>query len=675
MARRETFKNPYQERKLFVVRAMVAAFGVFLLLGVLAARMAYLQLASHDLFKTLSQENRVKVVAVPPPRGLIYDRNGVVLAENLPSYRLEITPSQVIDLEQTLSRLSQFMPIDESDLTRFRAEMQRREPFQPVALLFNLSDEEVADFAVNRHRFPGVDIVAHSSRRYPTQNLAAHAVGYVGRINEREQAVLDPNDYNGTSHIGKLGVESHYEELLHGAVGFQHVEINAQGRPLRVLDQTPPVPGSDLVLSLDSGLQRIAEAALGDANGAVVAVEPATGEVLALVSKPAYNPNLFVDGISHKDYGLLRDDPDRPLFDRSLSGQYPPGSTIKPFMALAGLEYGVTEASRTMWAGPYYQLPGDSRRYRDWKPEGHGTVNMALAIMRSADVYFYDLAHRLGIDRMHDFLVRFGFGEVTGIDSTGEARGLMPSSAWKRAARGQVWFPGETLSAGIGQGYMLTTPLQLAVATGTLAMRGRRVQPRLLHATRDPDTTSFKPVEGKALGAVQLNQAVFWDQVIGPMVDVTRNPRGTAYHVGHDAPYTIAGKTGTAQVFGLAQNEKYDAEKIAEKLRDHALFIAFAPAEAPRIAVAVVVENGGGGGRVAAPVARQVMDYWLLGSEPPLMAGHGDPDAAPAGAGSSHPGAAASHPQAGIDAVLPASGSGLHRQDREVPRAADEPRT
>jgi penicillin-binding protein 2 len=615
----EPFKNPHQERRLFAVRVVLAAFGTVLLVSLLVVRMANLQIVNHDHFKTLSQDNRVKLVAVSPPRGLIFDRNGVVLAENLPSYRLEITPSQVADLQDTLGRLANILPVSEADTRRFFADMQRKEPFQGIPILFNLSDESVSAFAVNRHRFPGVDIAAYASRRYPTRDLVAHALGYVGRISERELSELDPKDYNGTSHIGKVGVERYYENLLHGTAGFQHVEINAQGRPLRVLDEQPPVPGADLVLSLDAGLQRVAEQALGEKNGAVVAIEPASGEVLALVSKPAYDPNLFVDGISYADYGLLRDDPNRPLFNRALTGQYPPGSTIKPFMALAGLDYGVTQAARTMWAGPYFQLPGDSRKYRDWKREGHGTINLALAIMRSADVYFYDLAHRLGIDNMHAFLVRFGLGQITGLDSTGEASGLIPSPEWKRASRGQVWFPGETISAGIGQGYMLTTPLQLAAAVATLAMRGQRIQPRLLHASRDATNSAFQAAASQPLDAVQLKQTVFWDQVIGPMIDVTRNPRGTAYQIGHDAKYSIAGKTGTAQVFGLAQDEKYDEKTVAEKLRDHALFIAFAPAEAPRIAVAVVVENGGHGGSAAAPVARQVMDYYLR-SEPPLMA-------------------------------------------------------
>ncbi|MGH8501526.1 MAG: penicillin-binding protein 2 [Gammaproteobacteria bacterium] len=616
MAARETFRSPHDERRLFAARAAVAALATFGLLTALAGRMAFLQISNHEHFQTLSQDNRVKLIAVPPPRGLIYDRNGVVLAENLPSYRLEITPSQVSDLPATLRRLAEIIPISDGDISRFYANMRRQAQFQATPLLLNMNSEDVASFAINRHLFSGVDVAAHSSRRYPVQELAAHAVGYAGRINEAELRQLDPESYSGTSHIGKLGVEKYYESSLHGEPGFQHVEINAQGRPLRVLNQQLPKPGVDLVLSLDMGLQRVAARALGDANGAVVAIEPASGEVLALVSQPAYDPNLFVDGISYADYGLLRDDPDRPLFNRALAGQYPPGSTIKPFMGLAGLDYGVIAADRTMWAGPYYQLPGDSRRYRDWKPEGHGTVDLELAIMRSADVYFYDLAHRLGIDRMHDFLTRFGLGRVTGLDSTGEAGGIMPSSAWKRAARGQVWFPGETLSAGIGQGYMLVTPLQLAAATATLAMRGKQVRPRLLHAMQDSDTGSFRPVEIAPAGVIELRQEAFWNQVIGPMVEVTRNPRGTAYHIGQDAQYTIAGKTGTAQVFGLAQDEKYDETKVAEELRDHALFIAFAPADAPRIAVAVIVENGGGGGRVAAPVARAVLDYHLLQQDP-----------------------------------------------------------
>ncbi|MEN8130703.1 MAG: penicillin-binding protein 2 [Pseudomonadota bacterium] len=615
MAFPDTIKNPQVEQQLFANRAIFAAGFIILLLMLLLGRMIYLQIISHEHFTTRSQDNRVRVVAVPPPRGLILDRNGVLLAENLPHYSLDVTPSQVGDLDQTLLRLALLVELDESELKRFRVEVARKQSFQSIPLRFNLSDEELARFAVNRHRFPGVEITARLGRHYPLNENAAHAFGYVGRISEPELHQVDPYNYNGTSHIGKLGIEKYYEDILHGKVGYQHVEINAQGRVLRVLSQQPPVRGTDLILTLDSNLQRVAEQALGEHNGAVVAMDPGTGEILALASMPTYDPNLFVNGISTLAYKNLRNNPDLPLFNRALTGQYPPGSIIKPIVALAGLNYGVTSAGKTITAGPYYTLPNDNRKYRDWKRGGHGLVNMAKSITQSCDVYFYDLAHKLGIDRMHDFFWLFGLGRRNGLDSTGESNGLVPSRDWKRGARGQRWFPGETIITGIGQGYMLTTPLQLATATSILAMRGKRVVPRLLKSKRDANSDQFEAYARPPMERIELQQQEFWNQVIGPMVDVAHKTNGTAYRIGRDAKYRIAGKTGTAQVFGLKQHEKYDAKKLDKKLHDHALFVAFAPAEEPRIAVAVVVENGGSGGKIAAPVARKVMDYYLLGEE------------------------------------------------------------
>jgi penicillin-binding protein 2 len=492
-------------------------------------------------------------------------------------------------------------------------EMARKQSFQSIPVRFNLSDEEVARFAVNRHRFPGVEITARLGRHYPLNDNAVHALGYVGRINEEELRAVDPHNYNGTSHIGKLGIEKFYENELHGKVGYQHVEINAQGRVLRVLSEQPPVRGTDLILTLDANLQRAAEQALGNSTGAVIAMDPNTGETLALASMPVYDPNLFVNGISSLAYKNLRNDPDRPLFNRALTGQYPPGSTIKPLIALAGLNYGVTWAEKTITANGYYKLPNDNRRYRDWKRGGHGEVDLAKSITQSCDVYFYDLSYKLGIDRMHDFLTLFGLGKRNGLDSTGESSGLIPSREWKKRSRGQPWFPGETIITGIGQGYMLTTPLQLATATSTLATRGKRTVPRLLRAKKNPGFEHFEPYPTLQLDPVQIEQNEFWDQVVSPMIDVAHKINGTAYKIGRDAKYRIAGKTGTAQVFGLKQNERYDADTLDRKLHDHALFIAFAPAEDPKISVAVVVENGGSGGKVAAPVARKVMDYYLTG--------------------------------------------------------------
>ncbi len=619
----EELKNPARERSLFSTRAWVAAGFVLVLLGILAGRAAYLQIHKYQHFATRSQDNRVRVVAVPPPRGLIYDRNGLPLAVNLPSYRLEVTPSEVgrrLDAagwDALLDRIGRWIEITEADRRRFHAERGRKRPFQPITLRFNLSDEEVARFAVHQYAFPGVQVVARPGRYYPRGGAAVHSVGYVGRISEKElKSLEDPENYSGSSHIGKTGVERHYESWLHGRVGLQHVEINAQGRALRILDEEPPEPGVDLLLSLDMGLQAVAEQALGDHTGAVVAIDPHTGDVLALVSKPTYDPNPFVNGIGAKAYRALLTDPDRPLFNRALTGRYPPGSTIKPFMGLAGLELGVTTPEKTLWAGPYYKLPNSERKYRDWKRGGHGRVNLHKSIVQSCDVYFYDLAYRMGIDRIHGFLSRFGFGQRLGIDATGESPGLLPSRTWKKGRHGVAWFPGDTVNVGIGQGFLLATPLQLASATATIAMRGKRFRPRLVRAVRRPGASRFEPLPPQALPPVVLRNPAWWDVVIEAMKDVTRKRNGTAWRIGRDAPYAIAAKTGTAQVFGLKEGQKYDAKKLHRKLHDHALFIAFAPADDPQIAVAVVVEHGGHGGSAAGPVARAVMDYHILGRAP-----------------------------------------------------------
>lgn len=614
MAVRQAIKNHQQEQRLFFSRAVIMVLVVLILVGTLATRLTFLQVVNYSHFTTLSQNNRVRLEAVPPPRGLIYDRNGVVLAENRPSYQLEITPEQVRDLEDTLARLTDLLSLEEAEITRFRRELRGKRPFQAVPVKLNMSDEEVAIFAINRHLFPGVDIQARLARHYPLGEEVAHVVGYVGRIDERELARIDRRNYSGTTHIGKIGIERYYEDVLHGQVGYQKVEVNAQGRVLRVLEREAPVPGRDLVLSLDVGLQAAARRALEGRNGAVVAMDPNTGEILALVSKPSFDPNLFVHGIPARVFNELRDNRYQPLFNRALSGQYPPGSTIKPIVGLAGLEAGVTTAARTMYARGYFQLPNDERRYRDWRREGHGLVNLDKAIAQSSDVYFYDLGVRMGIDRMAPFLAQFGLGQVTGLDSTGERPGLLPSREWKRATQNMPWFPGETVITSIGQGYMLATPLQMASMTSTIATRGERVRPHLLRGIIDPLSGDLRLHETEWLTPVQVSRPEHWDQVIQPMINSVHRSNGTAYwSTGRFIRgYTLAGKTGTAQVFGLAQDEEYDEESLAKHLRDHALFIGYAPAEAPRIAVAVISEHGGSGGRVAAPIARQVIDYYLL---------------------------------------------------------------
>lgn len=594
-------KNYLLESQLTVNRAVAALSLVVLLTMVLVMRLVWLQVASFDHYRTLSRDNRVKVEPLPPTRGLVFDRKGRRLAENLPAYSLELTPELVPDMAATLAALGALVTISDSDVERFTKLVRRQPKFARVPLRFRLADDELARLAVNRHRLPGVDVVARLDRNYPFGALTAHALGYVGRISVDDLNRLDAGAYRGTSHIGKRGIERAYEAVLHGTTGVQQVEVNAEGRELRVLERQPPEKGEDLRLFLDVDVQRAARDALAGRKGAVVAIEIASGGVLALVSEPGYDPNLFVHGISSAAYAALTGDRDQPLFNRAIRGRYPPGSTIKPFLGLAGLDSGVITPRTKRICPGYFQLEGRKRKYRDWKRQGHGRTDLAKAIVESCDVYFYQLAVDLGIDRLHDFLDRFGLGRPTGIDIPGESGGLLPSRAWKRAARNEPWYPGETVIAGIGQGFMQITPLQLAAATAQLARGGQPLRPRLV---QDGSAAVAEPVE--PLNPRHLKS------ILTAMTNVVHGARGTARSIGLDAPYRIAGKTGTAQVFGLKQDEVYDAEAIAEHLRDHALFIGFAPADAPRIAVAVVVENGGSGGATAAPVARAVMDAYLL---------------------------------------------------------------
>ncbi len=609
-------KDHLRETRLFTARAVVAGVLIVLLMAGLAVRLGYLQVSLYDHYRTLSSENRVKLVPLPPTRGLIYDRNGVLLADNYPTYSLEITPDQVGDLDRTLDDLRHVVTITDDDLQRFHRARRQQQRFNSIPIRLKLDDEEVARFAVVRHRFPGVDIQARLLRRYPEGDKSVHVLGYVGRINQQEQEQIDAAAYAGSTHIGKLGIERNYEAELHGEVGLQQVEVNALGRVIRVLETQAPVPGKNLRLHLDMGLQEAAIEALGDETGAAVAIDPKTGGVLALVSKPGYDPNPFVEGISGALYRQLRDDPEKPLYNRALRGLYPPGSTIKPFMALAGLEMGAVTAGQNKFCPGFYQLPGQTHRYRDWKKGGHGVVDLNKAIVESCDVYFYDLAHDLGIDRLHKFLSGFSFGRKTGIDLTEELGGLLPSREWKERARRQPWYPGETLIAGIGQGYMLTTPLQLAAAAATLANGGRYVAPRVAAAIEASDGSVSVPAPQPPPAQIPVRSNANWQDVIQGMIDVVEGQRGTARRIRTDA-YRIAGKTGTAQVFTVGQGEEYDEDKIDKKLRDHALFIAFAPIEDPRIAVAVLIEHGGHGGAVAAPIARRIMDVYLLGEQPP----------------------------------------------------------
>lgn len=611
--RRESLKDPIRERHQFAWRAVVAALIVLgLYLGVLS-RLVDLQVFEHARYSGMAHDNRVHIVALPPPRGLIYDRHGVLLAENVPSYSLDVTPEQVPDIDRTLKELQKVVALSPDDIRRFKAAMRGEWAFQSIPLRFDLTPEEVARFAVQRYRFPGVDIEARLRRYYPFSGAMADVVGYVGRIDVKELKGVDAQNYEDTNHFGKTGIERYYEDKLHGRVGYDQVEVNAKGRQIRVLAHHPPVPGEDLILSLDAGLQQQTELALSGKEGAAVAIDPRTGGVLALVSSPGYDPNWFVNGISSKRYQDLRNNWRRPLFNRALAGQYPPGSTIKPFMALAGMQYRVVTPSQQLYAGPYWQIPGDpaQRKYRDWRSAGHGLTDASKAITESADTYFYQLAFSLGIKNMHAFLSRFGFGLPPGIDTTGDLSGLLPSPEWKRRTRGEVWYPGNTVIAGIGQGFMLATPLQLASATATLSMRGEGFRPRLLRAARDPVSGRISDVPTTPLPPVRLRSAQYWDSVITGMKHVTQKRDGTAWRQFKDFPYVVAGKTGTAQVTSQRYSDESDESKVPYKLRDNGLFIAFAPAHHPLIAVAVVVEHGGGGSRSAAPVARQMIEYYL----------------------------------------------------------------
>lgn len=614
MQDRFEIKDSIKESHIFAARIIVSWIIGFLLICVVIYRMIDLQVVHHEHFSSLSEDNRVRIVPLSPPRGLIYDRNGIVLAENAPTFTLEITPELIPDMEDLLSQLEEILEFSDDELTKFYKLKQKRR-YEAIPIKYNLSEEEVARFSVNRHRFPGVEIQARINRHYPLGDVAVHALGYVGRIDDEDEKKVDESTYAATTHIGKLGIERQYESILHGTVGFQQIETDAQGRKLRVLENsTPPIPGQDIYLSIDLRVQLAAEQALKGKRGSVVAIDPNNGEVIALVSIPGFDPNPFVYGIDPESYSALRENIDRPLYNRALQGVYPPGSTFKPFMALAGLQYNVVDPNDKVNCTGKFALPGVKRRFRDWKKKGHGTVDMNKSIVQSCDVYYYALADKLRINRIHDFMQLFGFGELTGIDIIEEKSGLLPSEAWKLRVRKEKWYHGETISVGIGQGALLITPLQLAVATATIASRGTRFQPRMLYAVKHADTGELVIQKSFQNDPVPVAKDSYWDAVISGMHNVVHQPWGTAYRIGRDAEYKIAGKTGTAQVFGLKENEEYEEDKVKERLKDHALFVAFAPVDNPKIAVAVIVENGGHGGSTAAPIARIVMDQYLLRS-------------------------------------------------------------
>ena len=600
---------------MFLGRLVAAAVIVVLLAGLVIYRLVDLQVVNFEHFSRLSQGNRVRLEPVPPVRGLLFDRNGRTLAENLPVYQLELIPEQVKDIEGTLAELTRLGLVREEDLPRIRTQIRSQRRFEPAILRHRLGDEEAARFAVQRPRFPGVDIQARLARQYPLGQTGSHVIGYVGAVSEADLQRLDAANYAGTAQTGRIGAERAWEDLLHGSTGHRQLLVNAQGRMLQEITRTNAAPGRNVYLTIDLELQAAAEAALDGRRGSVVAIDPRNGQVLAMVSVPGYDPNLFSTGISTEQYRALQEDIDQPLFNRALRGQYPPGSTVKPMLALAGLHYNVISPQDSIFCPGWFSLPNHSHRYRDWKRTGHGTIDMEDSVAQSCDVYYYRLAVALGIERMHDFLGLFGLGQQTGIDIPGEQPGLLPSRDWKRSAfrnaQDQVWFPGETVITGIGQGYMLATPLQLAHAAAILGNRGQGFRPTLLAAIEDPVTGEREAVQPRPLPPLNVAPQDI-EEAVDSMVAVMHGARGTARASAKDTQWTIAGKTGTAQVVGIAQGAEYDESLVDERHRPHALFIAFAPAENPRIAVSVLVENGASGSGAAAPIARVVIDNWLM---------------------------------------------------------------
>lgn len=651
-----TLQDFYLESALFRTRVWFLIFGVCLLALALLSRLLYLQVLQFDYHTTLSERNRIRLEPLPANRGLIRDAKGNLLAENRPTHSLRLVKENIKDPVRTLRILNTLMQLSEDEQQQvLNIKRVRGRPLQPIAIHFNLTEVEIARLAVNRYRLPGVMVQADLVRYYPYPELTAHVLGYVGRINEKDALTLDPVTYAGTNHIGKLGLERFYEAQLHGEVGYQKVETNARGRELRILEQIDPVPGEELTLYLDLNIQQVAMTAMAGRRGAVVAIELATGGVKAMVSSPSFDGNPFVTGIDSERYRALNESDDRPLFNRVLKGQYPPGSTLKPFVGLAGLYYGKTTWQQVVSDPGFFQLDGSEHKYRDWKKGGHGSVDLKKAIAQSCDIFFYRLAHNLGIDQYQQFLQQFGFGLATQIDTGGERLGILPSREWKQKRFGQPWFPGETLVVGIGQGYMSATPMQLAVAVAQLAKKGQPIVPRLVQSATqlaDPrqldELRAFAGAHSVDPGAeensdsaqtvaqsenrhqtnpldqqkrldktpvrsqVTLPDSQDWDRMFDAMHEVVHGASGTAKRIAKDIQYQMAGKTGTSQVVAIKQNEKYDAKKLAEIHRDHALFVGFAPLDNPQVAVVVLVENGGSGSGTAAPVAREVLDAYLL---------------------------------------------------------------
>ncbi len=612
-------KNVQQEKRIYRSRIFFAIGVVVFFLSLLVIRYGYLQIAHYDEFTTASDKNRIRLQPLPPARGYIYDRNGVLLADNYPVFTATLSKADVEDIDGTIKRLTPILSLTEEDIDRFNSRIQTARKTERVSIKLNLTETDIARFSEIKHQFPGVKIDTQMTRYYPHGDLFAHVVGYVGRINDKELKNIDPDLYAGTNLIGKIGVEKSYEDLLHGLPGNESVEADAHGNVLRHLGRKEPVRGNDLYLSIDYGLQVVAAEQLAERRGAIVAMDPRTGEILALVSSPSFNPNLFVTGINHTDYSALRDNIDQPLYNRAVQGVYPPGSTIKPMAALGGIHYGLVDWSTAISDPGYFHLPGDSHKFRDWRKGGHGVVNMHKSIAESCDTYFYTLSFQMGIEKMNTWMRQFGFGQKTGVDLPSESEGLYPNPEWKMRTRKSKWMKGETISVSIGQGAFTATPLQLVMATAITANHGAHVTPHVLRASR-----GAKPhkVLNAPDGRIQFNGTdEDWIKMRDAMIDVIQN--GTGRGIKWGLQYQLAGKTGTAQVKSIAQGKKYNEALLTERQLDHALFVGFAPADNPQIAIAVIWENGRHGGS-AAQLARPIFDYWLLkrNKDPIRPAGH-----------------------------------------------------
>ena len=613
-------KDHRKEKELFLNRTIISIFVGLLLISVVLIRLYQLQVVENEFFVEKAHGNRINIRATLPPRGIIYDRNGRILAENKTAFQLELIPEQVKDIDDSLMRLSNLGLIDNESINSIKTEIKKSQQFKPVTIRTSLTDSDIAEFAVNMPNFSGINLQPRLIRNYPYSEATSHVVGYLGAVSKNDLIKLNRSSYDPNEKIGKTGSELFNEDHLHGVPGFNQFIANARGREIPIktdsifLEKKLPEPGSNIYLTVDLELQRLATELLGGRKGAVVAIDPNNGEILSLVSSPTFNPNIFSNTLTTDQFNELQSNEDQPLFNRAVLGTYSPGSTIKPILGLAALEIGATNLTRRHVCKGYYSLPGNSHRYRDWLHTGHGSINLHAAISQSCDVYFYEISNEIGIDRMHQYLDAFGLGQKTNIELTGERIGLIPSTKWKqnmfRREEDKIWYPGETVIASIGQGYMLATPLQLANATAALATRGKRFQAKLILATENPINKEKKYKNSTQLNDIEISNQKYWEEVVSSMHNVMQG-NGTAQNAGLDAPYRMAGKSGTVQVISVGQEEEYDETLLEERFLDHALFVAFAPLENPKIAVSVIIENGQSGSRVAAPIARAIMDKYL----------------------------------------------------------------